>query len=294
MSLFNLTNAELANAALLAAGAAVILIGLVRVARTRRLEALLTLPTPGRFPVPATDVALVICLFLTLGAAVYDLAATLLGIEVPATTQAADGAPASTSDEFRITILSVSQAINIAVIFMLVHFRYGGRVAGWGLDGSRIPRRVLQALLICLAVWPCCSGLLYLMRVLLEQMGFPMEEHVSIRFLQEGGAPGLKLFATIASAVVLAPILEEFVFRGLLFRFLADQWQSTWAAAIVSGLLFGLIHYSVVQTIVPLAFFGVVLAVAYARTGSLTLAILIHAIFNARTVIWLLIWREAA
>jgi membrane protease YdiL (CAAX protease family) len=50
---------------------------------------------------------------------------------------------------------------------------------------------------------------------------------------------GLVSFAIFA--VVAAPILEEFVFRGLLFRSIADR-SGFWAGAIVSAFAFGAFH----------------------------------------------------
>ena len=52
-----------------------------------------------------------------------------------------------------------------------------------------------------------------------------------------------------------------------------------WAAAVVSGILFGLSHGSL-SAVVPLAASGVVLAYVYHRSGSLTASMITHALFN--------------
>ena len=81
---------------------------------------------------------------------------------------------------------------------------------------------------------------------------------------------------------VVAPIAEEFVFRGYMFTALRG-WRGMWPAAIVTGLAFGAIHIGSAQLIflVPLAFFGMALCVLYDRTGSLYPGIATHAINNA-------------
>ena len=53
------------------------------------------------------------------------------------------------------------------------------------------------------------------------------------------GGWGLVSFAVFA--VIAAPVLEEFVFRGLLFRSIADR-KGFWLGAIVSAVVFGAFH----------------------------------------------------
>jgi membrane protease YdiL (CAAX protease family) len=86
----------------------------------------------------------------------------------------------------------------------------------------------------------------------------------------------LATFTLLAS--VAAPFVEELVFRGFLFNALL-RYLPVWAAAIVSGALFGLSHGSP-SAALPLAGSGVVLAYVYHRTGSLTAAMITHATFN--------------
>lgn len=79
-------------------------------------------------------------------------------------------------------------------------------------------------------------------------------------------------------ATIVAPFMEEFVYRGFLFNALA-RYAPVWLAAIVSGVLFGLSHGSS-SAFLPLAASGVVLAYVYQRSGSLTASMLTHALFN--------------
>jgi len=82
---------------------------------------------------------------------------------------------------------------------------------------------------------------------------------------------------------VLAPIAEEFLFRGFIFTALRG-WAGPLAAAVMTGLLFGAIHLDPdrpVAFLVPLGFFGFVLCLIYAKTGSLYPCIALHALNNA-------------
>jgi len=98
--------------------------------------------------------------------------------------------------------------------------------------------------------------------------------------------PGQILLAVLA-AVVIAPIAEELLFRGLLHRSLRLRWRIVPATA-VSSLLFAVVHVDVLVSqplaLIGLTLVGVILAVAYERTGSLVVPIVIHAVHNAVTI----------
>jgi membrane protease YdiL (CAAX protease family) len=83
--------------------------------------------------------------------------------------------------------------------------------------------------------------------------------------------------------VVIAPLTEELIFRGLILRGLLARTNPR-RAIVISALLFALIHVNPWQF--PTAFVaGLVLGWAYFRTGSLTLCMAGHALHNS---IWLL------
>jgi hypothetical protein len=91
--------------------------------------------------------------------------------------------------------------------------------------------------------------------------------------------------ALVASALlicVMAPVAEEFLFRGFMFPALR-RWRGTWPAAIIVGSLFGLIHVagSPIEFIPLLMFFGIALCLLYARTKSLYPCIALHALNNS-------------
>ncbi|MDW8105877.1 MAG: type II CAAX endopeptidase family protein [Armatimonadota bacterium] len=96
---------------------------------------------------------------------------------------------------------------------------------------------------------------------------------------------------TFVRAAVLAPIVEEFVFRGVLFKVLWQRTGRVWLSAFVSGYLFAVIHPQFLGGIFPLTVFGTVAALAYAHTRSLLPCIVLHALNNGVLVIML--WASA-
>lgn len=94
------------------------------------------------------------------------------------------------------------------------------------------------------------------------------------------GSVGLAAIAVLVT--VVAPVAEEFLFRGYVFSALRN-WRGILPAAVVTGLLFGAVHAggSDAAYLVPLAFFGFVLCLLYARTGSLWPCIALHCANNS-------------
>ncbi|MBS6194448.1 MAG: HAD-IA family hydrolase [Clostridiales bacterium] len=77
---------------------------------------------------------------------------------------------------------------------------------------------------------------------------------------------------------ILAPITEELIFRGLIFRRLKDFIKPV-PAIIISSLVFGLYHGNMVQFLYA-SLLGSLLAIIYNRTGTLWTAIVAHMAAN--------------
>jgi membrane protease YdiL (CAAX protease family) len=90
-------------------------------------------------------------------------------------------------------------------------------------------------------------------------------------------------------AVVLAPVAEEFIFRGMLFPFVKQLGFPKLAWFGVS-FLFALIHMNA-PTLLPLFVFALGLTWLYDRTDNLLAPITAHALFNA-TNLAVLLWQN--
>ncbi|MFT5430586.1 MAG: membrane protease YdiL (CAAX protease family) [Myxococcota bacterium] len=80
------------------------------------------------------------------------------------------------------------------------------------------------------------------------------------------------------SAVVAAPIFEEAIFRGVLYRHLRTRIGIPWAV-VVTSLCFSIMHPSL-TTLIPLFALGCILALVTERSGSVLPAMLMHALWN--------------
>ena len=80
----------------------------------------------------------------------------------------------------------------------------------------------------------------------------------------------------VLTAVVLAPVVEELAFRGVLLREWSRRWGRT-TAAITTAALFAVLHPG---DLLGSFAFGVVLAAIRFRTGTLIVPVACHALYN--------------
>jgi hypothetical protein len=90
------------------------------------------------------------------------------------------------------------------------------------------------------------------------------------------------LLAVAFLVTVMAPLAEEFLFRGFFFKALRN-WRGFLPAAVLTGLVFGGVHAgsSNVEFLAPLALLGFILCAIYERTGSLYPCIALHCVNNS-------------
>ena len=114
----------------------------------------------------------------------------------------------------------------------------------------------------------------------LQSAGGTPEVQSAVQVLFSGSMSVKASLAFIA--IVIAPVVEETVFRGILFPFFRDLgWR--WPGMIGTSVLFGILHVNL-SSLLPLTIFGMGLCWLYERTGNLLICILTHAGFNAVTV----------
>ena len=88
-------------------------------------------------------------------------------------------------------------------------------------------------------------------------------------------AVGGNFWLNLLSVAILAPILEEWLCRGLVLRGLVRNGKSPVLAIVVSAAFFAIIHGNMWQAI-PAFIIGVLFGYVYYSTGSLKLTILMH------------------
>jgi membrane protease YdiL (CAAX protease family) len=116
-------------------------------------------------------------------------------------------------------------------------------------------------------------------------------DEVQVQLLRAARGPMVGVF--VFFACIAAPFVEELTFRAFIFNALR-RYLPVWVAVLLSSALFGLAHWQPgnAGAIVPLAAAGVFLAVVYYRSRSLIASMLTHAMFNAVTVVLVLVFHQ--
>jgi membrane protease YdiL (CAAX protease family) len=120
---------------------------------------------------------------------------------------------------------------------------------------------------------------------LLQAVTRTHEQELAVKVLLQLNDPTGRALAILTAAIV-APIAEELGFRVFVFNFIRTR-TSFWPAAVISGLLFGLAHFSgsatlgSLATVLPLAVGGIILARVYVTTRNAYASMITHAVFNS-------------
>ena len=147
-----------------------------------------------------------------------------------------------------------------------------------GLKLPNCGRAMLLGLGVAVLAVPVALVVNELSRIVVTSMTGSAEMQPTMKVLQVSvSLPQRILFGF--TAIVLAPLIEEILFRGILYRTL-QQVGYPRMGLYGSSILFGLIHSNLV-TLLPLTCLALVFARLYDRTNNLMSSIAAHAVFNA-------------
>jgi uncharacterized protein len=200
------------------------------------------------------------------GALIVDLPALALGVNVTASHVPGGLTIAD-------TVVQDLAFVGAAVFFA----QLGGRtVAAWqfglrppGVGWARAARWILYLLLA------------FVLFSIIWGSAFHAEKEKVLEQLGTGESSTLLLLSAALTCVV-APVCEEFLFRGFIFTALRN-WHGTWPAAVITGLVFGGVHAGSAPAVdlVPLAGLGFGLCLLYRYSGSLYPGIAGHSLNNS-------------
>jgi len=197
-------------------------------------------------------------------------------------------------------IYCIGAIVVIAVIVFLVRAGFARRLKGFGLNAMSIHKDFFAAFVNLFSVWPLMMAAMTLtifFGKLICGPKYQMPQHQELEVLTAYPQWQLRVLIFVVAAVI-APVLEEMIFRGLfqtVIRSLLETRDSklevryhAWIAILISSGLFSVVHGNVPHW--PALFvLGVCLGYAYEKSGSLFRPIFIHALFNAITIIFVLL-----
>ena len=178
------------------------------------------------------------------------------------------------NDEFSIVMTAVFDLLLVGCSLAIV-WRLTGRPtpAKFGLRPAPVLRSLgwIVGAYIVVSIAGSLVGVLF---------GKPREQDLVTDLRDENTALVLVAFGLMTC--VLAPLAEEFFFRGFLFRTLAERFGLAWGVVIAGG-IFGLVHWpgGSLEGVLVLAVLGAMLCLMVYYTASLLPCIIMHASFNS-------------
>ncbi len=215
----------------------------------------------------------------------------LFGLSVMSAIRSPDSGSAGTlPDAGRMMTGVILSAMILAVLVGGILGGLSARNIPWrevfGLDRVR-PLAVLgYAVLLLVVALPLISDTIVLSKVLLAAGGSQdASDQELVRFLRGSGSHAARVVVGV-SAIVVAPVLEEFIFRGYLYAVMRRY------AGVTAGIVFNAALFAAIHTHLPsfggLFVLAVCLTLAYEWTGSIFVPITMHALFNSLSVMALL------
>ncbi len=176
----------------------------------------------------------------------------------------------------------------LIVILAWVHF--ARRLKGFGLNIKTCGKDLWAGSLNLFAVWPLiwvAIKVTVFVAGLFSDQEYQMQQHKQLEVVAEHPQMMLRILIVVG-AVVIVPLFEELLFRGLiqtmLRSFLSEAGNRVWLAIAFSSGLFAIMHEEPGHW--PALFvLGACMGYAYEKSGSLLRPIFIHAIFNATSLV---------
>jgi membrane protease YdiL (CAAX protease family) len=182
-----------------------------------------------------------------------------------------------TEDKFGIYIF-FSQAVGLLVCLMIIANKLNKHRISWSGVGLK-SFKVFQAMRYIAGYYLILLGLLFALAVVATSLGVQVPSTPN----NESGGTGMlrvmgSFWLTLLLTVIVAPIVEELVFRGVLFPAIRKRY-GLFVGIVASSLIFTLVHINPIQMISVLPL-GIYLAIMYQRTGSIYPGMILHATWN--------------
>jgi membrane protease YdiL (CAAX protease family) len=181
-------------------------------------------------------------------------------------------------------LLATDMTLRVAILFaFVVCFRQRG--IDWrravGLRGISPAKSIGFGAMFFLAILPPLAIAFAAYSQFCQLVGIKEETQPIADLLASSDSMAIVVLIA-AFAITVAPVFEEFFFRGFAYPVLKERWGTQTALMVVSA-VFALIHFHL-PSLGPLFALALGLGLAYELSGSLLAPITMHALFNAANV----------
>jgi membrane protease YdiL (CAAX protease family) len=199
----------------------------------------------------------------------------LVGLQVPAGRALGPGSDASTFQAIHILVLISYYSL---LLFLMLQIIRRDLDPFSMFKGEKIPSTTFFGIISLVPLLFVTNLFVYIS----DELGF-------------GGSPslvsemaGVNDIAYLGIAIVIiAPFIEELLFRGYIYRQIRDG-SSKWTAILVTGFLFSLAHFNII-TFIPIFILGIFMGFLRERTGSIFPSTLFHSANNLVALFYLIL-----
>lgn len=163
----------------------------------------------------------------------------------------------------------------IQLVLLWVYLRKDGRAEVIGLNHfGQIPLAKTAVVAVGALVIATAFNYVYATHII---SGMPMQDEMA-KLLASIPRTPLNIGLGVLAIAVIAPLIEELLFRGLLQRSMM-HYVPAWAAIILSAFTFAVVHMQLLAMPALMAL-GAAFGYIYYKTGSLRLTIILHMVNN--------------
>ena len=187
-------------------------------------------------------------------------------------------------DDFGVIILGTMCFQGATWVLIPLFLRWHDRSwrDAFGIRGWNIVRSFAYAVIALVVVLPAALWLQGKAVELMEHFGWQPAVEEAVQLVTSVDSLPMKIYLGLF-AVVMAPVAEEFIFRGVLYPFVKDLGFPR-LAFFGTAALFALIHANA-AAFVPLFVLALAFTWLYERTDSLLAPILAHSLFNSANLV---------
>lgn len=169
-------------------------------------------------------------------------------------------------------LMDVGNFMSVALIVAVVVGFYKDKLVALGFTSKKMPKALLYGVLGFVVAF-----------IVAAIVGLPIQQRFGVDPTQEAlsqatGVPGLFPLVFLSGAII-APVAEEIIFRGYLYKAFRDRFKPSYAI-VMSAALFSVLHLELLAT-VQLFVIGIALGYVYEKTGNLVAPITLHVLNNA-------------
>lgn len=188
---------------------------------------------------------------------------------------------------FFVSVLSF-HGVGLVLVNVFVREHRVSWAEAFGLREPRLGRAIFLAVIMTIFMLPIAFSLTDLSAKALRQFQMPVAPQEAVRVMQSAVSRFDLIFHGLAT-VLLAPFVEELVFRGIIYPAIKQSGHPT-LALWGTSIFFALSHNNM-MILLPLTVLAIILTFLYETTRNLLAPIVTHSLFNAANFAYL-VWQR--